>query len=311
MKAKLKVLLKILVSLVCLAAVFFLVDVQKLPSLLVQLKPEVIVLALASMVIGHLGNGLRFHFMINKLGRKLSRLESIKASFVALWFNQILPTGSGGDIVRGFLLADRCGVIRTVLSVLLDRIFGLLWMVLMILICLPIVLHNQLDGMTILLVMLICALVLIASGIPMLSSTALCKRFTNKAVYRFCRYTSLYGNAARKFLSLAIMPRFVFLLCISFFPYVFYIALIGNSFGLQVSLLEYIALVPILFISMNFPISVGGWGVRELTSIYVFSYTGMSNELAIVVSVLYGLGLIVTSVPGNFFWLYHKPVARV
>lgn len=311
MKDRFKLLLKILVSLTCLMAVFFIVNVEEVPGLLKKLRAEDIALALTFMIIGHLGSGLRFHFIINKLGRTLDRVESIKVSFVALWFNQILPTGSGGDLVRGVLLTDRCGLIRSVLSVMLDRILGLLWMILIVLIFLPIVLHDKIADTTIVLVMGTCFGILITGLLPILSGKNLCKLFPGKTIYKLCRLISLFGFSARQVLSLATIHKLIFFLCLSFFPYVFYVSVIGNSFGLDISLLEYVALVPILFIAMNFPISVGGWGVRELTSIYVFSYTGMSEELAIIISVLYGLGLIITSIPGNLFWLYKKPLSQM
>lgn len=306
MRDQSKLILRILVSLACFAAVFYLVDFSKIMTLLKDFKFQQMLLALALMLLGHIGSALRFHFIVNRLGREFSKTAAIKASFVALWFNQLLPTGMGGDVVRAVLLAKQCGRLRIILAALLDRVLGLLMMILVMVIFLPLALWSKLDTATVGVVTLSGLLALLLGVAPVLMRKNMCRRIHYWPIYKICHLVFILGTALRRVLQPGLLHRLLLLLSLSFFPYAMYVAVLGNSFGLQIHPLEYIALVPLVFIAMQFPISMGGWGVRELASVYVFSYLGMSEELALIISLLYGFGLLITSIPGNLFWVYKK-----
>lgn len=301
-----KLLLRISVSLICFGIVVYIVDFKKILALLTHINPQQFILALSLMLLGHLGSAMRFHYIVNRLGRKISKNSAIKASFVALWFNQLLPTGMGGDVVRAVMLAKQCGRARIILAALLDRVFGLLWMVLMIVIFVPFALRAKLGIGTVSVISSAGMLGLTLGLSPLWMKKNICHTFESGLIYKICHLFYILGKALRK----VIWSRFAYwlllYLALSFLPYAMYVALLGDAFGLRIDLLEYIALVPVVFIAMQFPISLGGWGVRELASLYVFSYMGMSDEVALIISVLYGFGLLVTSIPGNLFWVYKK-----
>lgn len=301
-----KLLLRISVSLACFVIVLYIVDFKKILTLLKHIHTQQVILALSLMLLGHIGSAMRFHFIVNRLGRNISKNAAIKASFVALWFNQLLPTGMGGDVVRAVMLAKQCGKARIILAALLDRVLGLLWMILMIVIFLPLALSAKLDAGTVSAITIAGLLGLSVGLSPLFMKKNICKVFRNRLIYKICHLFYILGNALRKVL----LSRHTYLLLVymalSFFPYAMYVAVLGDAFGLRIAILQYIALVPVVFIAMQFPISLGGWGVRELASLYVFSYMGMSDEVSIIISVLYGFGLLVTSIPGNLFWVYKK-----
>ncbi len=306
MSEKLKLGIRVAVSLICFAVVFALIDINKIVSLMNDIQLETILLAILFMLLGHIGSGLRFHFIVNRLKRKLLIHDALKVSFVALWFNQLLPTGMGGDVVRALLLAKTCGRTRIILSALLDRVLGLLWMVLMVSFFVPMILTSRLGAEVTIAINIACVIVLIISFSPMWIKARLCKITTIKQLHSVCRFLSLLGRAMRMVILTSTSYKLLFYLALSFFPYVIYVSLLGESFGLELTLLEYVAVVPVIFIAMQFPISIGGWGVRELASLYVFSYMGISEEVAVIMSVLYGFGLLITSIPGNFFWIYRR-----
>jgi len=303
MSEKLKLGIRIAVSLICFVVVFSLIDINKISSLLKDIQFEIILLALLFMLLGHVGSGLRFHFIVNRLKRKLSQPGAIKVSFVALWFNQLLPTGMGGDVVRAIMLAKTCGRARVILSALLDRILGLLWMILMLLVFVPMALTSWLGSDVTIVIGVACSVALFAGFSPVWIKKRFCKLSSNRNLYNMCRFLSLLGHAMRLVVLTSTFYKLVFYLALSFVPYVIYVSLLGYSFGLELTLLEYLAVVPVIFIAMQFPISIGGWGVRELAALYVFSYMGISEEVAVIISILYGFGLLVTSIPGNFFWI--------
>jgi glycosyltransferase 2 family protein len=53
------------------------------------------------------------------------------------------------------------------------------------------------------------------------------------------------------------------------------------------------------------PISIGGWGLRELAVISLLAGYGVAPERALLFSVCFGLALAVGSLPGAAVWLLY------
>jgi hypothetical protein len=54
------------------------------------------------------------------------------------------------------------------------------------------------------------------------------------------------------------------------------------------------------------PISIGGWGLRELAVISLLGNHGVPPEKALLFSVCFGLALAVGSLPGALAWLLYS-----
>jgi len=67
--------------------------------------------------------------------------------------------------------------------------------------------------------------------------------------------------------------------------------------------------VLVLFIVMTgvvvVPISIGGWGLRELAVVSLLASYGVAPERALLFSVCFGLALAVGSLPGALAWLLY------
>ena len=82
-----------------------------------------------------------------------------------------------------------------------------------------------------------------------------------------------------------------------------YLAVYGlaaRAVGVDLSTGTLMTVVPIILFSMVLPVSVSGWGVREAVAVAFASSAGLTAEMAIAVSVTYGLIVLVSSVPGLF-----------
>ena len=55
---------------------------------------------------------------------------------------------------------------------------------------------------------------------------------------------------------------------------------------------------------MSIPISVGGWGVREITALLISFLLGLTASASITVSIVYGLLNFICSLPGLIFMFY-------
>ena len=63
------------------------------------------------------------------------------------------------------------------------------------------------------------------------------------------------------------------------------------------------AIGPVLLLAHVFPISIGGWGVREAAAVALLGLTGVDATSALLVSIMFGVLLVLTTLPGALFWL--------
>jgi hypothetical protein len=64
--------------------------------------------------------------------------------------------------------------------------------------------------------------------------------------------------------------------------------------------------VPPVFLLTIVPISLAGWGIREGAMIGIFMLVGADQTKVLAMSILYGLLLIVSALPGSYFWIKSK-----
>jgi len=63
-----------------------------------------------------------------------------------------------------------------------------------------------------------------------------------------------------------------------------------------------VAIAPVLLISY-IPISIAGWGVREVSLVFTFSMVGVDKETALLVSLGIGTTMLVVSLVGGALWM--------
>jgi uncharacterized membrane protein YbhN (UPF0104 family) len=66
---------------------------------------------------------------------------------------------------------------------------------------------------------------------------------------------------------------------------------------------------PVTFIQL-LPVSLAGWGVREAALVVALGSFGIPAEAALATSILMGLCLILTSLPGGLIWISGWDIAR-
>jgi glycosyltransferase 2 family protein len=78
--------------------------------------------------------------------------------------------------------------------------------------------------------------------------------------------------------------------------------LAAESLGVDLSFLSWVAIVPPVTLILLVPVSLAGWGARELGIVVVLAGFGIPAE-ALAAALLVGLCMIVIGVPGCFLWL--------
>jgi len=264
--------------------------------------------SLAALLAVIPANAMRWRAILAAEGLS-PRLGSLtKLLFVGLFFNQVLPTGIGGDAVRAWR-CRRLGVAlgAAVRSVLLDRVSGYVVMVAIYAASLPALLRVLSDPSE-------------RTGIIMVFGAALSGLFAlplmDRLPARLLRLPMIgaLADLAREARRLVADPgRCAAVLGLSIVTIgltVLGYALVGDSLGVPLSFATWLVVVPPVSLIQLMPISLAGWGVREAGMVVILAGFGVPAEAALATSVLMGLGLVAMGLPGGLIWLTDWDVAR-
>ena len=72
--------------------------------------------------------------------------------------------------------------------------------------------------------------------------------------------------------------------------------------GINIEWSGFLLIIPLVTLIMVVPISIAGWGVREGVMVVGFGYLGVVPEVALALSILYGLLVLVVALPGGVAW---------
>jgi uncharacterized membrane protein YbhN (UPF0104 family) len=86
--------------------------------------------------------------------------------------------------------------------------------------------------------------------------------------------------------------------------------MLGQGLGLTLTFDQWFIVVPTVLLISMLPISVGGWGVREGVMVVALHGLGVPSEEALLSSILFGLCVVIATLPGAIFWIAtRKPSA--
>ncbi len=257
--------------------------------------------ALAALSASTAVAAVRWSVILGTLGAPRSPRVTYPLSLIGLFFGQALPAGLGGDAVRAWL-ACRTGIPASISisSVLADRLTGLFAILLIVTFELP-VLHRTFQGTAVfngLLGMLLASYVAYAVVMSLDRLPRSLRRF--RVVRGFARVSADLRNTL-------LTPRAVIpvLACgiVVQVGNVLAIVLLTSDFHLTGMLLAATLIVPLSNILQSLPISIAGWGVRETFFVSAYGVFGVNASQAVAVSVVFGLLIVISSLPGGILWL--------
>ena len=228
-----------------------------------------------------------------------------RSYFKGMFFNQGLPTSIGGDAVRMLDIASRGFRKRDALyGVMVDRIIGLgalMSLTLLAYLLNPDVLPKQVHRPI---------LLIISTGALGFFSIFFIKYFTWLNRYPKLAIISIIAERLHQALSSQRLLLVVASLLIPILALLGFFAT-GWALGLRVNLMTYFAIVPPALVLTVIPISVAGWGVREGALVGLFSLIGADKTAVLMMSLLYGLTLIIVSLPGLVTYLKGRQHLKV
>lgn len=309
MKNKLLMTLKIAVSFSSLYIVVRLINVSSIADVVGSIDFKFVILAIIIFWVAQVISSLRCVYIANELGKTLPLFSSAKAHFIGLWFNQILPTSLGGDVVKVAILREVTGLGVAVKSVILERFSGLFVLMLAIVITLPLYAkiipreqNTLFEGLRLFSVGFVFSVVIIAWAVTKVrihfnASTTISNLLSLVSdIWLFHKGRPLW--------------RQIWTSSIVHLNGIAAYALIGAALGFDLNILTYVLVVPLVFLVALLPISFAGWGVREVGAVWLFGMVGMPKENALVLSVAYGFMLILSGLPGLVWFARGKHLEK-
>ncbi len=273
------------------------IDAEQLVALRFENTNMFAIAVLAAMVLVFLQAG-RWHYVLRALRVK----STLRQNMLAVWFghllNNILPTSTVGDLVRSYTLRYHGAKQGQWWSAFVAEKFVAMTMALFL--ATIAAFQTNLGGIPIEIKILVGTLLVVCiSGLPVL------ELFLSVGEKLFSK--SKLNSLSEMYLGIlyiiktvdgrvAVVYSFIVNLgmCLVFFAVV-------NATGIPIDIGQCFFIVPVFSMLAAIQVSYGGWGVRELGSVHLLGLLGVGAEQALATSVLYGVAILLSSLPGLFF----------
>jgi uncharacterized membrane protein YbhN (UPF0104 family) len=259
-----------------------------------------VVVFFLSFVVG----ALRWHIFLHAAEVDATRRQAVEAYLIGTFTTNFLPTQIGGDVTRALVAAQRGTRMRSAATVVLDRATALACMIVVgwiVVASNPGVVPGQLF-----------AALAAASAAFVLVSTLAILLFRLRALRRLlpARLRPAAGEvraALAACLTRSVLGK-TLLIGLAFQGLVYLTAwLVARSISLDVPFSALAAaLAPVLILSTA-PVSIGGFGVREGSFVFLLGYADVSATDATLYSLLTAATFALASLPGALALLRRRP----
>ncbi len=301
-----KTLIKVLQAVVTIAAAIWIirgVDWGTLQSRIGEVNVPWLILSIGVATVSIFPLALRWTAVMRSSGYSVPFWAAVKWTVIGFFFNSFLPTGKGGDVVRGTMIARRhdlsiAGVLGTVF---VERVIGLVWTLVVAAIAWSLYAPSDAPevaretGIYWGIAGILFAIAVIVSPRFERLVTAIAKRIPVAAIQSgIPKMFSVLRECRSK-------PAL--LLLVSAYSLTGMALVIATSYCVGSSIQDFgapleahLLMVPLSFLVALLP-SIGGYGVRELTFIVVLGWFGVEPEAAL----LFGLLKIPMRLPAQLF----------
>lgn len=266
------------------------------------------------LVVAILEMGLRWALLLRAAGIPATFRGALAVAYTGAFFNQFSLGAAGGDIARAVLVArDTDMKARAVGTILLDRVIGLVTLILMGFVVA--VTHAGEKMYFPFVLALGCILVGLAGGALIYFNEGLRRSALGEWLKRKVPGSGVLRDMDSVFKGMRHRPGLL-MLCVV-------ISAVGQAtsmvatWGLarslhleQVTLSQCFSVLPLVSVVMALPIAIGGFGTGEFAFITSFVHMGVAQDQAATLIVLFRAAYFVTALPGVVIFLLGKARMR-
>ncbi|WP_366523292.1 lysylphosphatidylglycerol synthase transmembrane domain-containing protein [uncultured Roseobacter sp.] len=269
-----------LASLACLAFLAAgLVDLKQVRAHIIAVSWSTFAVMIILHVVIILLASWRFIIIARASGAKIGGMDATRLTFASTLANMLLPTSLMGDAGRIWLVRRFGLTLKSAMRVgVFDRIIGLISLGVIVLIGAllePSILPLWIVVTTCLLLSGVAVLAYPRSGLapPRDNMRDAVAPSTNGPIF----FASMALSVAAHLVSIAIVWSFIL------------------DQDLAVTVAQLLALFPAVLLAASIPVSVGGWGTREIAAVAAFSMIGLPASMAIAMALLFGLTQVIAA----------------
>jgi uncharacterized membrane protein YbhN (UPF0104 family) len=270
-------------SLILLVWLLFQQDWLAISEAIRALPLWMIVVSLALLVVRHLWNTTRWYVLVRTQGIPLRFRRALQLVFTGLFVSNFLPSMVGGDVVRiSGILQESENRVAGAASVVVDRLVGVFGMLFVLPLSAP-------------LIHLIFTKGFFLAGPLDLGET----KFANKIRKGFkATLDALRIWLQRPFtLALSLLASWL-----SVFSYLCCVLILAKAIGIPVNLMDIAGATALTYFITMIPLSINGYGIRELAIMGFYTHFGASAEQATVLALTTRFLFLLVSLPG-FLWV--------
>ena len=302
-----KNIIKLLITIAIFYVLFQHIDFQKLWHILAKSHGGWIFLAL----IMQLGSTYLAAYRWFKISKLLAFKESlsfyVQSYFKGTFFNQVLPSSIGGDAIRVIDLTKMNYEKKDAFyDIFIDRVIGLVGLLVLNLIASLIFYGTFPSDFSQLIIFISLAGILGFSSLFIFHNFAFLENIkVINLLHRLSKrlnehYTS--KTLLLKHISISVAVHMLTVLAIYG---------ISLSIDAHLSFQMLLIAVPPVFLLTIVPVSLAGWGIREGAMVGIFTLVGADPAKVLAMSILYGLLLIISAIPGSYFWMKNKKYTKL
>jgi uncharacterized protein (TIRG00374 family) len=270
--------------------------------------------AIFCYVIVEMAAAARWHVLLQVQGIRLSIPRVTGLFLIGMFFNQFLPGGTGGDIIKSYyLLKETPGrKAGALLAVLFDRLIGLVALV-TITAALILVRYHWLAQTKLTRGYLWFVLAMLAISVAALITTFLISGFNLAsrlrrefpARERLIEISAAYHLYARHWTGTLIAFGMSLIAHLAtFFTFLF----VAYTLRADVRLLDFFAVMPIERTISAIPISFAGEGPREhILQVMLSGLCGVAPGVAALIGTMSFVVILLCSAPGGIIYLFYRP----
>ncbi len=293
-----KNLVKIVITAIIFSVIFYYIDFDTFFSTLKTAHMQFLIYAILFQLLSTYTAAYRWYLIMKNLVFNEKNSFYIKSYFKGMFFNQVLPSSIGGDAVRIIELSAKGYDKKDAFyGIFVDRVIGLVG-----LLVLNIIANFAFYGIFPIWFFQLINIISIIGIIGFIVMMNLDKftfikdlKFINLFYRLGLRLNDLYQKKS-------MLYTHIFISIIVHIFSVLTIYMIALSVDVNLPFYIYLVAIPPIFLLTIIPISLAGWGVREGAMVGVLMLVGAQNEKILAISIIYGIILILSSLPGAYFW---------
>ncbi|MHC4941836.1 MAG: lysylphosphatidylglycerol synthase transmembrane domain-containing protein [Planctomycetota bacterium] len=252
---------------------------------------------------------MRWGYLLKATDLPQSPLRAYRLTYIGVFFNNVIPGQTGGDLIRAYYLAKENKGRKTdsIISVLVDRGLGITALA-----CIgAVVIPTDIKTFGPAAAVIYGFVGAVGLGSLVYFSKRLRKFFKLDRIMKKLPFQDLFRKIDRSiFLYRYRKPSLFICFMISFVIHLVIILavwILGKGLGIDLPIHYYMAFIPIIFIISSLPLTPSGWGVGEALFVYFFyNFAGVEPVLALALSLVFRANATLQSILGGVFLLMEK-----